>query len=351
MRAGGALSTVVARGGAALVVLSLAACATTVPPRAVSAPTSAPASASATQPEPAATGIPAGASPLSGLAGGADKPVLVVKLDNTRFAQPHAGLRVADVVYVEEVEYGLTRLAAVFSTRLPAEVGPVRSARITDVELFEQYGSPAFAYSGAQQKLRPALDAAGWIDVSGDLGPAGYWREPGRSAPYDFFGSPRELIDRAGRKVSTAPDIGFVFAETPPVGGAAAERLTVRWPASRVTMRWRPGTQTYAVGFDGEPARAAEGGTQQASTVIVQYVEQRDSGYEDKFGGRTPLAVTVGTGKGLVLRDGRSWPVTWVRSTAAQGTRFLLADGSPMPFAVGQQWVLLVDRERQVSVR
>ena len=42
--------------------------------------------------------------------------MLIVKLDNTTYAQPHAGLTKADVVYVEEVEYGITRLAAVFST-------------------------------------------------------------------------------------------------------------------------------------------------------------------------------------------------------------------------------------------
>ncbi len=42
-----------------------------------------------------------------------------VKLDNTTYAQPHAGLTKADIVYVEEVEYGITRLAAVFSTSIP----------------------------------------------------------------------------------------------------------------------------------------------------------------------------------------------------------------------------------------
>ena len=74
-------------------------------------------------------GIPDGASPFSGRAGGAGKPVLVVKFDNTPNAQPHTGLKSADIVYVEEVEFGLTRIAAVFSSVQPRAVGPVRSAR------------------------------------------------------------------------------------------------------------------------------------------------------------------------------------------------------------------------------
>jgi hypothetical protein len=85
--------------------------------------------------------------------------------------------------------------------------------------------------------------------------------------------------------------------------------------------------------------------------VVVQYVDQVDSGYVDRYGGRTPLITTVGTGSGVVLRGGRAWSVTWVRSGPDAGTRFFLADGSPMPFAVGQQWILLVDSDRQVRIR
>ena len=73
---------------------------------------------------------------------GTYKPVLVVKLDNTRNAQPHAGLIDADVVYVEEVEYGITRLAAVFSSQTPKRIGPVRSARITDIDVSEARECP-----------------------------------------------------------------------------------------------------------------------------------------------------------------------------------------------------------------
>ena len=75
---------------------------------------------------------------ISGLPGG-DGPVLVVKIDDTRQAHPQIGLEDADIVYIEQVEGGLTRLAAIFSSRIPSHIGPVRSARISDIELLEQY--------------------------------------------------------------------------------------------------------------------------------------------------------------------------------------------------------------------
>jgi hypothetical protein len=116
-----------------------------------------------------------------------------------------------------------------------------------------------------------------------------------------------------------------------------------------VEFRWN-GTD-WDVRFDGSPARAAEGGGQQADTVVLQFVVQTDSGYGDRYGGRTPLVETVGSGRALVLRDGRVWETTWDRRTATEGTRFTMANGQPMPFAPGQQWIVLVDKERGAQVR
>jgi hypothetical protein len=342
----------VALGAAAL---ALSACAAPAGAGTVAASTPAgstsPSTGSPTaSPSPSDTsGIPADASPLSGRPGGAGKPVLVVKFDNTLNAQPHAGLTAADVVYVEEVEFGLTRLAAVFSSTLPRKVGPIRSARISDIDLLAQYGRPAFAYSGAQHRMRPVLARASIYDVSGDKGPSGYFRDPRRPAPYNFFGVPAALLARAP-KASPARDIGFVFATTAPPGGKRVKGATVPYPSSQAAFVWNSALQSWDVRLNGRPARAAEGGTQHASTVVIQYVRQHDSGYGDKFGGRTPKEETIGTGKGWVLRNGRAYPVTWTRPTATSGTTFAGADGQPVPFAPGQIWVVLVNSTTKAAI-
>ena len=64
-----------------------------------------------------------------------DNPVVAVKVENIAAARPQVGLNSADIVFVEEVEGSLTRLVAVYHTSFPKRVGPVRSARNTDVEL------------------------------------------------------------------------------------------------------------------------------------------------------------------------------------------------------------------------
>jgi hypothetical protein len=282
--------------------------------------------------------------------GEAPEPVLVVKLDNTVNAQPHAGLTKADVVYIEEVEYGITRLAAVFSSNVPGRIGPVRSARITDVDLLAQYDRPAFAYSGAQRKMFPVLDGADFFDVSPRTGGSGYSRDGSRRAPYNYFFDGRTGLDRAP-KATLAKDQGFVFAEEVPDGGRVATSADMRWGYSSAAFDYRKRTGLYAVTLNGQRAGAEESDRgQNASTVVIQYVKQRPSAYFDKGGGNTPHADTIGTGTAMVLRDGLAWKTTWSRPSAADGTTFTLEDGSALPFKPGQVWIVLLDRKRQADV-
>ena len=56
---------------------------------------------------------------------GVDGPILAVKIDDTSLARPQIGIEDADVVYIEQVEGGLTRLAAIFSSVIPQNIGPM----------------------------------------------------------------------------------------------------------------------------------------------------------------------------------------------------------------------------------
>ena len=293
---------------------------------------------------------PIGMSPLTGLPIDDYDPVLVMKLDNTSNAQPHAGLIDADVVYIEEVEYGITRLAAVFSSRIPKRIGPIRSARITDIDLLAQYGKPAFGYSGAQRKMLPYLKAASLHDVSPYSSYTGYSRDGSRRIPYNLFFDGRKGIARAP-KATQARDMGFVFDEAVPEGGLTATDASMRWGYASAGFDYAKKDAEYRVSLNGSPARAEEwSGGQRAATVVIQYVKQTKSQFWDKGGGNTPHAETIGTGTAMVMRDGRVWKTTWTRPNAKSGTTFTLKDGTLMPFKPGQLWIVLLDRKRKADI-
>ena len=280
-------------------------------------------------------------------------PVLAVKIDNTRNAQPQAGVELADLVYVEEVEYGMTRLAAIFSSTIPARIGPVRSARITDIDLLAQYGSPAFAFSGAQRKLWPALAKAPFIDVSANKAAEDYSRDSNRRAPYNYYFDAETALTQVDG-VSPAKEMGFTFAQEVPSGGSPANSAEITWPSSTLKFQFNESRDQYAVQLNGERARYEKvdqgEGKVWADTAVIQLVKQTQSVYYDKGGGNTPHVETIGVGEALILRDGQIFNAQWSRPDANSRTTFTDTAGNPVPFHPGQTWIALYSKDRDVTI-
>ena len=264
-------------------------------------------------------------------------PVLAVKIDNLAPARPQTGLTGADIVYVIPVEGGLSLLLAVFSSHVPAVIGPVRSAREDDLELLRQFGRPAFAYSGAQPQLLPVVGRARIVDLY-DGRVRGYVRDPRRAAPHNLYARSSQLLAQAPG-ASKARDIGFRFGP-PPSGGRPVTSFSVSYPAASFTFDWSARDGRWLVSMDGKTAQAAEGGELSASTVVIQYTKIRTSRFLEA-GARPPYAQSTGAGTGLVLRGGQAYAVRWSRPDADGGTTFTTASGQPMTFARGPVWVVL----------
>ena len=288
--------------------------------------------------------------PYSSLTGlkGSDGPVLVVKIDDTNLAHPQVGLRSADVVYIEQVEGGLTRLAAVFSSKIPGVVGPVRSARISDIELLAQYGKVAFSYSGAQRKLLPVIAAANLFDVGANkYGPAFYANDPARIAPYAMMVKAPELLSAAserGVSAAVSKDMGWKFGQAPedllPISSAH-----ISWPAGSYDAEWSIEEDRWLLKHNGNPNIDDTGFNLGPKTFVIQIVSITDSIYKDKVGGVTPFSATVGEGKCYLLRNGGYLPCTWNRPTEMSGTSFSDLSGAEVTFEKGQIWFALTSKE------
>ncbi|WP_238412823.1 DUF3048 domain-containing protein [Saccharothrix deserti] len=280
-----------------------------------------------------------GAEPVAetapGASGAAQPAALVVKVDNAAAARPHTGIGSADVVYVEPVEGGLTRLAAVYWNALPEVVGPVRSARETDVELLAQYGTPVLAFSGSAPELVPLLDEARLTKASPqDVGDA-YVRDESKRAPHNLYVHPPRLP-----KPETGAGATVLQYGPAPPGGRPATNWSVTFQRAAFDLSWSAG---WAISLDGTPLVSTDSGPVQAASVVVQRVPTRTGRFvEDASGTVSPVVVTIGSGAAVVLRDGVAFDATWSRPTAADPTRFTTADGTELPLAPGRAWVFLV---------
>jgi len=290
---------------------------------------------------------------LTGLPG-SNNEIIVVKIDDTHQAQPQTGIEDADVVYIEQVEGGATRIAAVYSSKFPEVVGPVRSARISDMEIFAQYGKFGFAYSGSQHKLLPVITAANLFNMSaehfGYYEP--YFRDDTRYAPVNLYLHPNILLEKAHAKdiyFEKADKSGWIFGSAAS-GGRKVLGVDFSWPAVKYGADWDKVSKKWLIRQNGEPKMAKSGIQLGADTLVVQLVSITDSEYGDKYGGVTPHVETIGTGKALIFRNGKVFDAIWNRPTATETTTWKDATGADIPFATGQTWIALVDKEREPKV-
>jgi len=316
------------------------------PPSTVAAPPVAP-KQPATIPAPPTTA----ASPLTGLPMDivrARRPVLVVKIDNAPKARPQLGLNQADVVFEEGVEGGITRFAALFHSENAKPVGPVRSARSTDIKLISALRHPLFAYSGANATFQRYVHEAPLVDVGFDAHPDRYSRDSGRPSPYNLFSETEELFDLAPDGAVPPPAL-FAYrspGEAPSgVDVRAVTHARVFWQAHRLTEAiwdwdvtargWRR-TQNGEIHVDGAGKQVAP------ANVIVQFTTYHDTGQVDSTGTAVPEADVVGQGDAWVLTGGMLIPCRWSKSSDTDITRYTDSSGAPCRLAPGKTWVELV---------
>jgi len=284
---------------------------------------------------------------FTGLAG-ENNQILVVKIDDTNAAHPQIGVESADVVYVEQVEGGLTRLAAIYTSKLPPLIGPIRSARISDIELLAQFGRVGFAYSGAQSKMRPVIAAANLENLSAERNPPSiYGKDPNRPGPVDMILKPDLLLERANSnpkiRIDTATASVFPFGDAPK-GETNTAIAKVKWPSAKYELRWDSASKKWLIYFNEKPNMAANGEQLYADTAIIQIVSITPSIYGDKFGEVTPFSKTTGSGKAVMLRDGFSYQISWQRNLESDLTTWISEGGGVANFKPGRTWIFLTDK-------
>ncbi len=266
------------------------------------------------------------------------RPALAVKIDNVTTARPQSGINDADIVFVEEVEGGLTRLAAVFHSTGAEVVGPVRSMRTGDFDLLAQFNSPLFANSGGNRGSRAALADSTLIDVGASSSPEGYYRDSGRRAPHNLFTNAFNLWAIGAELATATPSPMFTFrtageainASAQPVGG-----ITINYPRSRVEYAWNGNgwdrTQDGSATVDTSGTRTAP------TTVIVQFVGYGVSAAD----ARSPEAISVGSGTAWILTDGQMIEAFWRRAGVPDQTEYIDGEGRPIAILPGRTWIEL----------
>ena len=291
-------------------------------------------------------------SPLTGQCSTATQPTMVVKIDDVIEARPQYSLNSADLIVVEPVEGGLTRLFATYQTHQPTLVGPVRSARITDPDIAEAFGVPGFVYSGSNNKVKPLLQAASIQLVGAPQGGKGYFREEGRNAPHNLIGVFADILTRLDKpemaRLSTTSS--WLFSKTP-TAGKTIQDVIVKWPAEKKTFTWNESLHSWTIKSAKVDTVSINPDTKQADLATAQTVFIMQTYLlPNPTSSQTPYPKTYGSGSGYILNNGQVIPVTWKRPSVKDLPHWYLADGSEVSIAPGRVWWAIVADRDKVTV-
>ena len=264
-------------------------------------------------------------------------------------ARPQAGINEADVVFEEIVEGGITRLVAVFQSELPGPVGPVRSARTTDIDDARPLGRPLLRVVRRQRRRRRGrCTAARSIDVGFDARPPAYSRDRSRRAPHNLFADVDRAVRASRRRDAPPPTRMFPYRD--PGREAVAARRAGRAACAIDFGGVAPAPVTYEYDRDGDGWRRGQNGTTHLDDDGRGAGRARatSSSWSPTYRaepGRRPLARGADGRhrRGLgVHRRARSIGGTWRRDAADQPSpRSPTTPAHPIELTPGKTWVEL----------
>lgn len=295
-------------------------------------------------------------APLTGLPVGkvAARPALVVKIENSSAARPQSGVDRADLVVEELVEGGITRFAAVFQSRDPGLVGPVRSLRDVDASVAAPLRG-LLASSGAASVVLKRVRRAPVQLMTPSSPPSAYVRTRSRPAPHNLYAHASALWAHADKGHRAPPEpylpVAADAAHASTATGTATRSLRLRFsPSAQPRWSYDAGAHRWLRSEGTTPSRTAAGVRMTAQNVLVLRVRTRDAGYRDPIGNPVPETVLTGSGALTLVSGGRRVAGTWHKASRDAGLHLTDAGGHPLLLAPGTTWVELLPTSGSLSV-
>jgi hypothetical protein len=274
-----------------------------------------------------------------------NNPAFLVKIENTGAGEPQFGLNEADLVIEELVEGGITRLAAIYYSKLPTKVGHVRSTRTTDIGLAKPVGATIVASGGASKTLDD-IKSSGTQIFTYDAGSPGYTKDPSKSAPYHVLWDLEKLNETAKRgPVPNNPYFSFG-------NGPAASDITKK--TTSASVNFSPATTTdwrFAGGkWSLVKNRTASGQDYKADTLVVIFARLTDAGYNDASGNPVPETVLEGSGRAVIFSGDSAVEATWRKGSLGSTMSFTAKDsGKPVTLKPGHVFLEAAPRGGDVT--
>lgn len=280
-----------------------------------------------------------------------NRPAIVVKIDNAPDARPHTGLNQADIVYELKVE-GITRFAAIYHSEDADPVGPVRSARSSDLNIVSNLNKPYLLWSGGNpgvtNEIRHAESLNFVVDISDEKMPKNYFRDNSRTAPHNLYSHMSTVRESMSLLSGYQPPPLFAYRNTDeplPPTAIDTQGMVVNFGGGvQVNYVWdaeRDGWDRFQVDERhprGRDAFVDSDGRQVApQNVVIMFTQYGVS----EVDARSPKAYTVGEGDAVVLTAGKAFNAHWKRDSPVTAPVLTDSGGNQIGLTPGKTWIAL----------
>jgi hypothetical protein len=299
-----------------------------------------------------ATGAAPDVAPLTGTpppdGADLDRPAVAIKVSDVPEAHPQTGVDRADIVFVEPLGTSYTRLAAVFHSDLPEQVGPVRSVRPVDAPLLGPL-SPVFGNTMGAQWVVDYVDSAADVEDLGSLrvsGSGAYVQDADRVAPNHVLARPEVLLELAERSTPPQPYVAHAAdaasASAASAGQAGTSVVVPYGPSWDVSWTYDEATARYLRDQPWGPHVLADGTRVSSTNVLVLEVDAVTQKIGGGAGAPVPIPQLVdGSGRFVALAGGASVQGTWTKDGVNEPFELRTDSGEDLLLAPGNTWVEL----------
>lgn len=318
------------------------------PPPTAGLPTAAPATPPPPTPIPTPRMVP---GPLTGLPvtpeAALQRPIAVM-VDDDSHARPQSGFNSASIVWHAPAEGGVPRYMMIFQDRIPAGVGPVRSARQYYVEWAAEWRAMYVHHGGSPQALTTlrAKGSGQWVyNADGFRWLGRYlWRTTDRFAPHNVYTDGEHLRDLGTRLHSEDAPINPIWAfgpGTPGVLRPTGATITVTYPYETITYRYDATINRYVrfINKSKTPQIDREDGQVVAPANVV-ILRMAFGPLNDGHPSAHRLeAHDVGRGEAWISSNGVTVKGIWKKKSQSAPTLLFGPDGEAVTLTAGQTFV------------
>lgn len=303
----------------------------------------------------ASEAIETGINPLTGLKdldnGKENNRPVAITINNVKVAQPvQTGLNKADIVYETEVEYGITRLVAVFQDiSKVTKIGTVRSARYPFIDIAMGHNAIYVHHGQDNEHAGPHLkDLDRYVLPTKNEGER---VNNGLAQEHTLYAKGDKLWETLSQKFNVknnTSDTWVKFADEDVTFEKAAKSVKVPFTkAATSTFKYDDATKKYVRYFYEDLRKDyVTGETMSFKNVFVLSTNIYDypGCTEPKWGKGAHQKVELESGTGYYFVNGTYTTINWKKGASTNSFKFTDAEGKELVVQPGNMWICIADK-------